>query len=402
MVRSSPHNLSSVVARKRELIMLQRKELESKVFDLIEFIETVIIQYVSILIGTIIKPKETIKRISFSEKISPLLLLVINVVVAALIEDATDSKSLLDVLLKSIILTTKPTWNDKLWSILGLLLGTFLLVLIVREVSRMLTGRRVVLSMATKSICYGSFTFVPIVIAKFIFATAFFAGFYDVYNNVKQHPVTSTIAVVVLVLSFYIWWSMIVLLWLRSYLPDIQKPKAILAYSLIAFFILKGLAYNSNSLGKIQTMSKLFGSDRYVSKSLEKNPPDYTSAAVARMLISDTEELSSYRRYCEKIKALTYFANGILPFDFYHAVKALTQSKYDMLEKYFSDAIPKVNRSTLTIPQHRQIECMEKLLNDAKKEKTKDGFSTDKYETSITFMQFPFYDKSNIYLRFLP
>jgi hypothetical protein len=382
--------------------MLQRKELESKVFGLIEFVETVIVQYISILIGTLIRPKETIRKIRFSEKVSPLLLLIINVVIAALIEDATDSNSLLGILLKSLILTTKPTWNDKLWSILGLLLGSFLLVLVIRTVSRVLTGKKIVLSMATKSICYGSFTFAPIVIAKFVFTNIFFAAFYDIYNNVKQYPIASSIIVTMLALSIYLWWSMIVLLWLNSYLPNIQRPKAILAYSLIAFFILKGVAYNFDSLEKIQTMSKLTGSARYVMKSLEKSPPDYISAAAAQMLLSDTEDFSPYRRYSEKIKAMTYFANGIAIFDFNNAVIALKQSKYELLEKYFSDAIPKANKSTLTISQQRQLEFMEKLLSDAKKEKTKDGFSARKYEISIAFIKFPFFDTSNKYMRFLP
>ena len=383
-------------------IMLQRKAIEKRVFTLIEFVETVIIQYFSILFGTLTKPQETIQKIQFSEKISPLLFFIINVVIAALIEGATDSNSLLEVLLKSVVLTKEPKWDDKLWSILGLFLGSFLLVLIIRAVSYMVTGRKVVVNMATKSLCYASFTFVPIVIAKFVLSVAFFAGFYEIYGSLKHNPILSALIAVALALSFYIWWSIILLSWLKSYLHDSSKLIRVLVFSLIAFFLLKGFAYNFDSLEKIQTISKLTGSDRYVTKSLEKSPPDYTSAAAARMLISDTEELSPYRRYCEKIKAITYFANGIPIFDFDNALIALKQSKYELLDKYFSDTISKANKSALSISQQRQLGFMNKLLGDAKKEKSKEGFNASKYETSIAFMKFPFYDTSNKYLRLLP
>ncbi len=382
--------------------MLQKKAIEKRVFNFIEFVETVVIQYFSILFGTLTKPQETIRKIQFSENISPLLFFTINVVVAALIEDATDSNSLLDVLLKSVVLTKEPKWDDKLWSILGLFLGSFLLVFIIRAVSHIVTGSKVVISMVTKSICYASFTFVPIVIAKFVISVAFFAGFYEIYGSVKQNPIFSALIAVALALSFYIWWSKILLSWLKSYLPDSLRLIRVVTFSLIVFFILKGFAYNFDSLKQIQTISKLTGSDRYVTKSLEKSPPDYASAAAARMLISDTEELSPYRRYCEKIKAITYFANSIPIFDCNNALIALEQSKYELLEKYFSDVIHKANKSTLTISQQRQLEFINKLLSDAKKEKTKEGFNASKYETRIAFMKFPFYDTSNKYLRFLP
>lgn len=382
--------------------MLQKKEIEKRVFNFIEFVETVVIQYLSILFGTLTKPQETIRKIQFSEKISPLLFFTINIVVAALIEDATDSNSLLGVLLKSVVLTKEPKWDDKLWSIVGLFLGSFLLVLIIRAVSHIITGSKVVVSMATKAVCYASFTFVPIVIVKFVLSVAFFAGFYEIYGSLKQNPILSAFIAVALALSFYIWWSKILLSWLKSYLPDNLRLIRVIVFSLIAFFILKGFAYNFDSLKNIQTISKLTGSDRYVTKSLEKSPPDYTSAAAAQMLFSDTEELSPYRRYCEKIKAITYFASSIPIFDFNNALISLKQSEYESLEKYFNDVIPKINRSTLTISQQSQLEFMSKLLGDAKKEKTKEGFNASKYETRISFMKFPFYDTSNKYLRFLP
>lgn len=382
--------------------MLEKKKLENKTFVFIEFIETLVSQYLSILVGTIIGPRKTICKISISEKVSPLLLLVINVVIAALVEDASDSNSLFDVLLKSLILTTKPTWNDKLWSIFGLLLGTFLLILIMRAVSKLLTGMSVVLSMATKAICYGSFTFVPIVITKFAFTSVVFTYFYDLYYAAKENILASAIILTLLVFVIYWWWSFIVLLWLKSYQPDIKKPNRTLLYSILIFFALRSVSYNLDFFGKIRTVSELVGSDRYVTKSLEKNPPDYTSAAVARMLISDKEELSPYRRYCEKMKAVTYLANGIPLFDFKNALLALKLSKYELLEKYFVENLPKVDKSTLTAPQHRQVEFMETLINGVKKEKAKEGFNEHQYETSISFMKLPFYDTSNKYLRLIP
>lgn len=151
--------------------MWTKEEVESWIFDKFEFVETVFIEYFRLLFGICIHPKKSLERIHNNERISPFVFFVINLFVAGTLESFGNLKEFIDKLLKSLVLTTKPTFDEAFYSMIGLLSGTLLFVFLFRLISGRIIKQKLSYSCITKPILYASFLYIPIVILNSLIAS---------------------------------------------------------------------------------------------------------------------------------------------------------------------------------------------------------------------------------------
>lgn len=378
--------------------MWTKEEAESWIFQQLEYIELLILEYFNTLIGFIKKPIPTTIRLINDEKISPFIFFIINVVIAAAIENG----ELFRTLLKSVVLTAKPTWDDNLWSILSLIVGSLLFVLLFRATAYYATRIKLPYSNITRSILYASFTFAPIALIKLILAGILINNILPIADAFIAQSILTTFVTVTVAFVFIFWWAFIVFTWLKLSISESIIPyRKILFKTIFAYFVVTLIAINIKHIADLQSLAQANGYKRVVDGSLSKSPPDYFAAATASMFTSNIKQLTPYRRYCEKLRTVVYLSKFVSGFDFDYGIKTLTKSDFEEVEKYYSGIFSKVDSIKLSEDENRKLSTIKFLLQDAKKEKDDRNFIKGEYVSTFRFVELPIHS-DNKYIRLIP
>ncbi len=82
--------------------MWSKEKAENWIFDKLEFIETIIINYFSLFFGLLFHPKKSLININEKETVSPFIFFFINVLLAGVIDSLGNITGFLKIIIKSL------------------------------------------------------------------------------------------------------------------------------------------------------------------------------------------------------------------------------------------------------------------------------------------------------------
>lgn len=367
--------------------MWSKEDAENKIFDALEFIDTVIVQYFKAIYGISIHPKKTLKNLHENEVVSPFIFFSINLITAGILASFGNLYEYINKLLKSLILTTEPSYDEAFLSILGLLTGTLIYLFLLRVTCQKVIKIKLTYASVTKSVLYASFLFIPISILKDIVSAIFINKFIRLFGGDSSFVAIFLFVFIANAIILW-WWSYIIVIGLKFQLPDLKFSRCII-FTLLVFVSLTAVTSNVENFEKLSTLRYLKNYKSVTDEALAKQPPDYFTAAASTMFISQSKALVPYRRYCESIRSIVYISKLINGFDSNYAIKALNNKKYEEIENYFVGAYEKVNAMPHTPEEYRHLKFLKDTLNNAEKIKKEEKYIQGEYETSFG-LQFGF------------
>lgn len=358
--------------------MWTKEEIETWIFSKFEFIENVFTGYFKLLFGICFRPKKTFKDLHNNEVISPFIFFAMNLFFAGIFESFGNLNEFMEKLLKALILTTKPNFDEAFYSMLGLLAGTLLFIFIFRFVSKLSYAS------ITKPVLYASFLFIPIVILNSLIGSFFISQLFKAFENLKIGP-AFTYLFLIYILVFG-WWSYVFYVSLRQNFAaniNIQYGRNIFN-ALLFLCLITFVTTNIKNIEKISSLTYLSKYKNTADAAMSKNPPDYFSAATATMFMANTKSMSPYRRYCEKIRSVVYFSALINGFDIPFAISKLNKYQFEEVEKYYLNVIDKVAATSQSLEEHRYLKSIRQLLKDAEKDKQDEEYLYGEYKTTYS------------------
>lgn len=379
--------------------MWSKEEAESKVFNTFEFLETVLVEYSKNLYGMCLHPKTTIERLNENEVISSLLFFVINVFLAAVIQSFGNLQEFINKVLKSLVLTTKPSFDDAFMSMLGLFAGTLVFLPLLKFLIINISKVRVDYKEITIAVARASFLFIPISVLNNVISSFFLSYFIKILAP-NSTPLVSLFGIWGAEGVLYWWWSWIVLIGLKGGITEDIKIGRSITAAVFIMFIASSIIANLENFEKISTLRHLISYKSTTDNALAKQPPEYLKAATSTMFISQSKVLTPYRRYCETIRATAYLSGLIPGFDTSKAILALKSDNFEGVEEYYSKAFEIVYKYDHTPEEYRNLKMLKVFLENAEKIKKEENFVRGEYESSFGF-QFG-YSSKNEGLRIIP
>jgi hypothetical protein len=385
--------------------MWSKEDAENWFFKQLELIETIVVEYFRLFFGILFRPKTTLRNTHDKEIVTPFIFFVINLISVGIV-DAANIFDFLKVILKSLVLTTKPTFDEAFYSILGLLIGTLLFIYIFRFVSGRIAKTKLQFKIIVKPILYASFLFIPISVIKEVINMFVLGRFLSLINAFIGGSylfiifIASTAGVYLVMLC---WWLYVVYLALQVNLGEKSNFKSSygIALTLICYFVISIPIANLDNMHKIATIYQLNKYKNEVDVALAKQPPDYFSAAGATMFLSGGEEATPYRRYCEKIRAITYFSKLVNGFDANEQLVKINNGQYEDVEEYYIKMIEKVAATNHSLEEYKYLNTIKNLIDNAKKDKEDKKYVRGEYISSLSFFELQFLGKSHS-IRIIP
>lgn len=362
--------------------MWSKEEAENKIFDALEFIDTVIIGYVKTFYGILVHPKRTLEYLHKVEVISPFIFFLLNLLVAGVLASFGNICDFISKVLKSLVLTTKPSFDDAFFSMLGLLSGTLIFLFLFRLICLKAIKERLPYVSITKPILYASFLFMPISILKDIISYVFTGQMFRVLGGDSN--------LIVLILTVFIanililwWWSYIINLGLKIQIGGSLKFSRSILFTLLIFVAVTAVTSNIENLEKLSTLTYLIKYKSATNEALAKQPPDYFTAAMSTGLISQSKVLVPYRRYCESIRSIVYLSMLIKGFDSDYTIKSLSNNRFEEIQSYFYNVYDKVNASPHTPNEFIYLKILNETLHNADKIRKDENYIQGVYETTF-------------------
>lgn len=379
--------------------MWSKEEVEGKVFNTFEFVETVLVEYSKNLYGMCLHPKKTIEKLNKSEVVSSLLFFVMNVFLAAMIQSFGNLQKFINKVLKLLVLTAKPSFDDAFMSMLGLFVGTLVFLPLLKLVIIYISKVRVGYKEITIAVARASFLFIPISVLNNVISSFFLSHF------IKKLAPNSTLLVSLFGVwvaegVLYWWWALIVLIGLKGATTEEIKIGRSITVAVFIMFVASSIITNLENFEKISTLRHLISYKSTTDEALAKQPPEYLKAATSTMFISHSKVLTPYRRYCETIRATAYLSGLIPGFDTSKAILALQGNNFEGVEQYFSKAFEIVYKYEHTPEEYRNLKLLKVFLENAERIKKEETFIRGEYESSFGF-QFG-YSSKNEGLRIIP
>lgn len=351
--------------------MWSQEDAENWFVNKLELIETIVVEYCRLFFGILFRPKSTLLNAFDKETVTPLIFFSINLVAVAIVESA-DVLAFLKVIFKSLVLTR--SFDDAFYSTLELLIGTLLFIYLFRFVSGRIADTKLSFKIIVKSILYASFLFVPISVTKELISIVVFGSFASLISSFmgENHDLLFFVSsTAVIYLTMLCWWLYIIFLTLKIQIGDKLnfKIRHAIALTLIYYFLISIPLSNIANINKIATIYQINKHTNDVHAALAKQPPDYFTAAVDTMFLSGTKEATPYRRYCEKIRAVTYFSKLINGFDADKQLVKINNGQFEEVETYYSNSIEKVAATNHSLDEYKYLNTIKNILSDAKKDK---------------------------------
>jgi hypothetical protein len=367
--------------------MWSKEDAENKIFDALEFIDAVIIEYFKTIYGMLVHPKKTLENLHENEVVLPLIFFFLNLLITGILDSFGNLYEFINKVLKSLVLTTKPSFDDAFLSMLGLLSGTLIFLFLFRLICLKVLKQKLPYASIAKPAFYASFLFIPISILKDVTASVFSGQLLRAFGGNSNFAIV-IIAIFIANTLILWWWSYIFDLGLKVQLPNLNFFRGIL-FTLLIFVAMTAITSNVENIEKLSTLRYLKKYKLATDEALAKQPPDYFTAAVSTMFISQSKVLVPYRRYCENIRSIVYISTLIKGFDSGYAIKALSNNKYEEVESYFASTYEKVNAMPHTPEEYRHLKFLKDTLNNADKVKKEEKYIQGEYETSFG-LQFGF------------
>ena len=372
--------------------MWSQEDAENWFVNKLELIETIVVEYCRLFFGILFRPKSTLLNAFDKETVTPLIFFSINLVAVAIVESA-DVLAFLKVIFKSLVLTR--SFDDAFYSTLELLIGTLLFIYLFRFVSGRIADTKLSFKIIVKSILYASFLFVPISVTKELISIVVFGSFASLISSFmgENHDLLFFVSsTAVIYLTMLCWWLYIIFLTLKIQIGDKLnfKIRHAIALTLIYYFLISIPLSNIANINKIATIYQINKHTNDVHAALAKQPPDYFTAAVDTMFLSGTKEATPYRRYCEKIRAVTYFSKLINGFDADKQLVKINNGQFEEVETYYSNSIEKVAATNHSLDEYKYLNTIKNILSDAKKDKEDIKYVRGEYVSSLSIFEVPF------------
>ena len=364
--------------------MWTKEEIESWIFDKFEYVETVFIEYFRLLIGICFHPNKSLKRIHNNEVISPFVFFFMNLFFTGILENFGNLKEFIDKLLKSLVLTSKPTFDEAFYSMIGLLSGTLLFIFLFRLISGRIIKQKLSYSCITKPILYASFLFVPIVILNNLISSFIMSQLLQLFGGNSNFSAFSLITFLLFIIIFG-WWSYIVYIGLNiNFDGDVNvKYGRSIIYTMLFLGIFSILTSNIENIEKISSLRYLANYKKTADEALAKNPQDFFTAGTATFLISSSKWLNPFRRYCEKMRSIVYFSTLINGFNLNYSITKLNNGQFEEVEKYYTKVIDTVAAAPHTSDEHKFLKKIRDILIEAAKDKHDEKYVYGVYENSF-------------------
>lgn len=366
--------------------MWSQTTIESWIFNKLEFVETIIVEYIITLWGMLIHPRTTLKKVFDKEIVSSFIFFFINLSLVTIINNFYNVNELIKILLKSFSVTTKPTSDDVLFSMLGILIGTLLFTYLFRFISFLIARKKVPFDSIMKPIFYSSFLFIPIMVFKKIVCFLIYGQLISLFNGEYDFIIFMIIIFLVYILMLF-WWTYVFYLGLKiksGENPGI-KYSLITTLTLICFIFISFLTSNIDNFQKIPNIYMYEKCTLEANIALTKKPPDYLFAANVMSMRSAIKGLAPRRRYCDRIISMIYFSKLVNGFETDIVMNKLNENKYEEIESYYENNFDKIINLPHTHYEKKYLDIIKNLLRDIKKDEDDIRYVRDDNETKFTF-----------------